>query len=69
MIYLFSDGFADQFGGPNGKKFSKSQFRKLIGKISVLSMEKQKSELETIFSTWKGELEQLDDVCVLGIKV
>lgn len=69
VIYLFSDGYADQFGGPKGKKFKYKTFRERIADISVLPIPEQLNILDTEFETWKGDLEQLDDVCVLGIRV
>jgi len=69
MLYLFSDGFRDQFGGVEGKKFKAGNFKKLILSVQEESMEKQGKLLEKSFLDWKGELEQLDDVCVLGVWV
>jgi len=68
-IYLFSDGYADQFGGPKGKKFRYKQFKQLLTDIYLLNFEKQKHILEKTFIKWKGELEQIDDVLVAGIKI
>ena len=68
-VYLFSDGFADQFGGPKGKKFKYEQFRKLLLSIQNQSMESQKLLLNKAFEDWKGELEQVDDILVIGLKV
>lgn len=68
-IYLFTDGYADQFGGDRGKKFKSSNFKKLILEIQNKDMNKEKELLEAKFNAWKGELEQLDDVCVIGIEV
>jgi hypothetical protein len=68
-MYMFSDGYPDQFGGDKGKKFSKAQFKKLLLHSSEFSMKDQKNELEVNFNKWKGSLEQLDDVCVFGIEV
>jgi serine phosphatase RsbU (regulator of sigma subunit) len=67
-IYLFSDGFADQFGGNKGKKYKYSKFKNILLKTAGLSAEQQKSELKKEFYSWKGSLEQLDDICVIGIK-
>jgi serine phosphatase RsbU (regulator of sigma subunit)/DNA-binding CsgD family transcriptional regulator len=68
-IYVFSDGFPDQFGGEKGKKYKYSSFRKtLLGNFN-LSMEDQKKLLEKEFDNWKGDLEQIDDVCVIGVKI
>jgi serine phosphatase RsbU (regulator of sigma subunit) len=68
-FYLFSDGYMDQFGGENGKKFKSSTFRNLLLNISQKSMTEQGETLFNTFKEWKGDLEQLDDVCVIGIKV
>lgn len=68
-IYMTSDGYADQFGGPEGKKFRSGNFKKLLLQVQSLAMNDQKRKLEETFLNWKGDLEQLDDVCVIGIKV
>ncbi len=68
-LYLFTDGYADQFGGPKGKKYKYSNLQKLLLENSGLQLETQNSKLETIFNDWKGGLEQIDDVCVIGIKL
>jgi serine phosphatase RsbU (regulator of sigma subunit) len=68
-LYLFTDGYADQFGGPKGKKF---KFKQLSDKLSVISnqpMEEQKRVLENTITEWKGKLEQVDDILVIGIRV
>ncbi len=67
-IYLFSDGFADQFGGSFGKKFKYQPFRDLLMKIHNYPMEKQEEELTKAFYEWKGDLPQLDDVLVIGFR-
>ncbi len=67
-FYLFSDGFADQFGGEDGKKYKPARLRKLLLKIKNEEMNKQRELLEHEFNSWKGELEQLDDVCVMGVR-
>jgi len=69
LIYLFSDGYTDQFGGENVKKFNRKRFRKLLLSISEMKLDKQRKELELAFENWKGSQEQIDDVCVVGIKV
>lgn len=69
QIYLFSDGFADQFGGTKVKKLMNRRFKELLISIRIESMETQKSALESYFETWKGDLEQIDDVCVMGIRI
>jgi serine phosphatase RsbU (regulator of sigma subunit) len=68
-FYLFTDGLADQFGGPNGKKFKYKQFSDLLIKNNNLSQKKQADIIHKAFSDWKGDLEQVDDVCVIGIKL
>jgi serine phosphatase RsbU (regulator of sigma subunit)/ligand-binding sensor domain-containing protein len=69
MIYVFSDGFADQFGGPKGKKFKSANFKKLLLSLQDKSVDDQLSELHKVFIEWKGTFEQLDDICILGVKV
>jgi len=68
-FYLFSDGYPDQFGGPKGKKFKSSRFRDLLAQIAVENIDIQKTKLEEAFEEWRGSFEQLDDVCVIGIRV
>jgi len=67
--YLFTDGFADQFGGPNNEKFYYQPFRELLVKISHLSMQEQKLKLEQVFAEWKGNRAQIDDMLVIGMRV
>lgn len=68
-FYLFSDGFVDQFGGAKGKKFKYAAFRRLLLEHHQKPMEVQQRMLKQAFLDWKGELEQVDDVCVMGIRV
>jgi len=68
-IYLFTDGFADQFGGPKGKKFMYKKFKNLLVSIIDKPLNEQKELLDETFEVWKGNLEQIDDVCVIGVKV
>lgn len=68
-IYLFSDGFVDQFGGDLNKKFKPAQFRKLLVEIQELSMKEQKQALKDAFNEWKGDNDQVDDVCVIGYEI
>ena len=68
IFYLFSDGYADQFGGPGGKKFKYKPFRDLLLEISSLPMPEQKQILEERFDAWKGSMEQVDDVLVMGLR-
>ncbi|MCB9188730.1 MAG: tetratricopeptide repeat protein [Flavobacteriales bacterium] len=67
-IYLFSDGFADQFGGENGKKLKSSMFKRLLLSIQGKGMIGQQKAIEDYLRNWQGDLEQVDDVCVLGVK-
>ncbi len=69
LVYLFTDGFADQFGGPKGKKFMYKQFQELILSIYNREIESQKDHLIKVFDEWKDGLEQVDDVCVMGIRI
>jgi serine phosphatase RsbU (regulator of sigma subunit)/PAS domain-containing protein len=83
IIYLFTDGYADQFGGPKarltetgkavsfgqGKKFKYKQLQEKLLEVSPLSMDEQKAALQKIYEDWKGDLEQVDDVCVIGIRI
>jgi len=68
-FYLFTDGLADQFGGPNGKKFKYKQFEELLVSINDKTMQEQADIISEKFESWKGVLEQVDDVCVVGIKI
>ena len=68
-IYLFTDGFADQFGGPFGKKLLSKQFREILSSIQNLSMSEQEKKLADVFSKWKGDVTQVDDVLVIGMRV
>ena len=69
VLYIFSDGFVDQFGGERGKKFKSKAFKLLLMGMQDKSMEEQRIELDEIFENWKGNLEQVDDVCVIGVRV
>ena len=69
LIYIFSDGYIDQFGGEKGKKFKGKAFRELLLSVCDKSMDDQKNILENSFATWRGKLEQVDDVCIIGVKV
>jgi ligand-binding sensor domain-containing protein/serine phosphatase RsbU (regulator of sigma subunit) len=69
MIYLFTDGFADQFGGPKIKKLKISGLKKICSEITHLSTEDQKKRLEKEFDDWKGDEPQVDDVLIIGIRV
>ena len=68
IIYMFSDGYADQFGGPEGKKFKYRRFRHLLLTIHKLPMDKQQAILESSIQEWKGNSDQIDDILVIGIR-
>ena len=68
ILYLYTDGYADQFGGPKGKKFKYKQLNELLLTNSFKPLKEQQAILDTTFKNWRGELEQVDDVCVIGIK-
>ncbi len=68
-FYLFSDGYCDQFGGPGGKKFMSRQFQKLLFGMRHLSMKEQEEALDKTFREWRGDLEQVDDILVIGVRV
>jgi serine phosphatase RsbU (regulator of sigma subunit) len=69
QIYIFSDGFADQFGGPEEKKFRYGPFKDLLLSIHKQKMEKQQVLLEKKFDRWKRDIEQVDDVLIIGLKI
>ncbi|MGC9341831.1 MAG: tetratricopeptide repeat protein [Bacteroidales bacterium] len=69
MLYAFSDGYADQFGGPQGKKFMIKNFKKLLLKIHDLSLNEQKQILEKTLNDWMQDLNQIDDILVMGVRV
>ncbi|MFC2086475.1 two-component regulator propeller domain-containing protein [Bacteroidota bacterium] len=68
-FYVFSDGYADQFGGPKGKKFMYKQFKMLLLSIQNSDMESQKNVLNNTIENWMNESEQIDDICLIGVKV
>lgn len=68
IVYIFSDGYADQFGGPQNKKFKYGPLKELLIGISNQSMEKQRDELDKVITTWKGDEYQIDDILIFGIK-
>jgi tetratricopeptide (TPR) repeat protein/serine phosphatase RsbU (regulator of sigma subunit) len=69
IIYLFTDGYADQFGGEKGKKMTKARFREFVLSISHLSMEVQREALLKFHDEYRGQEEQVDDICVIGVRV
>jgi serine phosphatase RsbU (regulator of sigma subunit)/HAMP domain-containing protein len=68
-FYIFSDGYADQFGGPNGKKYMTGNFRNLLLEASKRPIEQQRDFLNTTIENWRGELEQVDDILIIGVRV
>jgi serine phosphatase RsbU (regulator of sigma subunit) len=68
-IYIYSDGYADQFGGERGKKMKTTIMRKKVLELSSLPIKQQKIELEKHLQEWQGLLDQVDDICVIGVRV
>ncbi len=68
MVYIFSDGYADQFGGEKGKKFLYRRFRELLVQICAHPMEEQREKLQAAFNDWRGAHEQVDDILVMGMR-
>jgi serine phosphatase RsbU (regulator of sigma subunit) len=68
-IYLFSDGYPDQFGGPDNKKFMLRRFQEMLGEIHKMPMQQQREVLIQRLNEWKGNNEQVDDILVIGIRV
>lgn len=68
-IYLITDGYADQFGGPESKKFKAKNLKNLLVQISNEKINRQIEILRSTFFNWKGDLEQIDDVCIMGIEI
>lgn len=69
ILYLYTDGFADQFGGPNGKKFKRKKLNEIIMNNASLPLKDQREILHSTLTEWKGDLEQVDDVCIIGIRI
>ena len=69
IVYTLTDGFPDQFGGPKGKKFMSKNLRELLVSISQEPMGTQKQIIQTELKNWQGNLEQVDDICIIGIKI
>lgn len=69
IFYLYSDGFQDQFGGADNRRFMSKNLRDVLKKISKNPIKQQLEEISTVFATWKGNYDQIDDVLVLGVKI
>ncbi|MGZ3864177.1 MAG: SpoIIE family protein phosphatase [Bacteroidia bacterium] len=69
VVYTLTDGMPDQFGGPKGKKFMYKRLKEFLVSISSLPMPQQKEEIKKALNDWKGELEQVDDVCLIGVRI
>ena len=69
ILYLFSDGLADQFGGDKGKKFKSIPFKKQLLAHCEMPMDIQKKRLVETFEKWQGDQDQIDDICVMGIRI
>jgi serine phosphatase RsbU (regulator of sigma subunit) len=68
VIYMFSDGYADQFGGPKGKKFKYKPLQDLLISLQEKNMAEQKEILNKTIEEWRGDFEQIDDIIVMGLK-
>jgi serine phosphatase RsbU (regulator of sigma subunit) len=68
-IYIFSDGYVDQFGGEKGKKYKTVNFKQRLLEFTQQPIMDQSALLDREFESWKGDLEQIDDVCVIGLKI
>ena len=68
-LYLFTDGYADQFGGPKGRKLGYKKFREVLAQVASKSMDEQKEELSNYIKEWQKGEEQVDDICIIGIQV
>ncbi|HYG53355.1 MAG TPA: SpoIIE family protein phosphatase [Flavobacteriales bacterium] len=68
-LYMFTDGYEDQFGGEKGKKFKAANIKKMLESVLHKPMDQQYLRIGEIFENWKGELEQVDDVCMIGIRI
>ncbi|MBK6837946.1 MAG: SpoIIE family protein phosphatase [Bacteroidetes bacterium] len=69
ILYLFTDGYADQCGGELNKKFQRKSLKELLSSIHSKSMEEQREIIFMTFENWRGKNEQTDDVCIIGIRI
>ncbi|MCZ6899097.1 MAG: SpoIIE family protein phosphatase, partial [Bacteroidetes bacterium] len=68
-FYLFTDGYPDQFGGADNRKFNTNRFKTLLVNIQKMGMKQQKEFLHETIQEWKGNLAQLDDILIIGVKI
>ena len=68
MIYMFSDGYVDQLGGPDRKTYKSKQFKQLLKEIHQKPLAEQKKILETEYETWRSNIGQIDDILIMGIR-
>ncbi|MBD3638482.1 MAG: SpoIIE family protein phosphatase [Crocinitomicaceae bacterium] len=68
IVYLFTDGFADQFGGEKGKKYKYKPFKRFLQSLEEIEISEHSARIREEFERWKGDLEQVDDVCIIGVK-
>jgi serine phosphatase RsbU (regulator of sigma subunit) len=69
IFYIFSDGFADQIGGKEGRKYYKKKFKEFLMEIKHHSMEEQRKLIEDEYIQWKGDYKQIDDILIIGLKM
>ena len=69
MFYIFSDGYADQFGGPRKSKMKLNVFQEALDQITQLPMSEQQESIANFFDNWKQDMSQMDDVLVIGIEI
>jgi ligand-binding sensor domain-containing protein len=69
IIYLFSDGLSDQFGGPDGKKMKIARLKRIIEQVSDLAMDEQKTAISKFYYDWKGNFDQVDDILLMGVRI
>jgi serine phosphatase RsbU (regulator of sigma subunit) len=69
MLYIFSDGYSDQFGGPMGKKFKIRQFKAMLQKVQSLPVDAQFEKAQKTLANWQGDLEQVDDIVLMGVRI
>lgn len=68
-LYIYSDGYADQKGGPKNERYFPQPFRELLTKVSAFPMEVQKEQIEKVMIEWTGDKEQIDDMLVIGVRI